>query len=171
MLNDLQRRDLLIDNSDTNQRIPDTSIVQDSSQSKTSSELGGIDSKDKFGNLASGLEQAFIMFKKGQVKASEAEIDRAQGGYLSTSALLEAQQNITNIYGKVSQQMTSAKQSGLLFDVARFSEKDAQFDGNLKSMEALSIGEFKATSKEIQARVAKGMAIGSALQSINQFVG
>jgi hypothetical protein len=41
MLNDLQRRDLLIDNSDTNQRIPDTSIVQDSSQSKTSSELGG----------------------------------------------------------------------------------------------------------------------------------
>jgi hypothetical protein len=55
-------------------------------------------------------------------KASEAEIDRAQGGYLSTSALLEAQQNITNIYGKVSQQMTSAKQSGLLFDVARFSE-------------------------------------------------
>jgi hypothetical protein len=37
---------------------------------------------------------------------------RAQGGYLSTSALLEAQQNITNIYGKVSQQMTSAKQSG-----------------------------------------------------------
>jgi hypothetical protein len=43
-------------NSDTNQRIPDTSIVQDSSQSKTSSELGGIDSKDKFGNLASGLE-------------------------------------------------------------------------------------------------------------------
>jgi hypothetical protein len=45
---------------------------------------------------------------------------RAQGGYLSTSALLEAQQNITNIYGKVSQQMTSAKQSGLLFDVARF---------------------------------------------------
>jgi hypothetical protein len=64
-------------------------------------------------------EQAFIMFKKGQVKASEAEIDRAQGGYLSTSALLEAQQNITNIYGKVSQQMTSAKQSGLLFDVAR----------------------------------------------------
>jgi hypothetical protein len=37
--------------------------------------------------------------------------------------------------------MTSAKQSGLLFDVARFSEKDAQFDGNLKSMEALSIGE------------------------------
>jgi hypothetical protein len=33
--------------------------------------------------------------------------------------------------------MTSAKQSGLLFDVARFSEKDAQFDGNLKSMEAL----------------------------------
>jgi hypothetical protein len=63
------------------------------------------------------------------------------------------------------------KQSGLLFDVARFSEKDAQFDGNLKSMEALSIGEFKATSKEIQARVAKGMAIGSALQSINQFVG
>jgi hypothetical protein len=33
MLNDLQRRDLLIDNSDTNQRIPDTSIVQDSSQS------------------------------------------------------------------------------------------------------------------------------------------
>jgi hypothetical protein len=41
--------------------------------------------------------------------------------------------------------MTSAKQSGLLFDVARFSEKDAQFDGNLKSMEALSIGEFKAT--------------------------
>jgi hypothetical protein len=30
---------------------------------------------------------------------------------------------------------------------------------------------FKATSKEIQARVTKGMAIGSALQSINQFVG
>jgi hypothetical protein len=30
--------------------------------------------------------------------------------------------------------MTSAKQSGLLFDVARFSEKDAQFDGNLKSI-------------------------------------
>jgi hypothetical protein len=38
-------------------------------------------------------------------------------------------------------------------------------------MEALSIGEFKATSKEIQARLTKGMAIGSALQSINQFVG
>jgi hypothetical protein len=47
------------------------------------------------------------MFKKGQVKASEAEIDRAQGGYLSTSALLEAQQNITNIYGKVSQILLS----------------------------------------------------------------
>jgi hypothetical protein len=58
-----------------------------------------------------------------------------QEGYLSTSALLEAQQNITNIYGKVSQQMTSAKQSGLLFDVARFSEKDSTtssfFDINL----------------------------------------
>jgi hypothetical protein len=66
--------------------------------------------------------------------------------------------------------MTSAKQSGLLFDVARFSEKDAQFDGNLKSMEALSIGEFKATSKEIQARVAKGMAIGSALQPFHKYL-
>jgi hypothetical protein len=33
-------------------------------------------------------------------------------------------------------------------------------------MEALSIGEFKATSKEIQARVTKGMAIGSFRQTV-----
>jgi hypothetical protein len=46
--------------------------------------------------------------------------------YRHTFGNSSPQQNITNIYGKVSQQMTSAKQSGLLFDVARFSEKDAQ---------------------------------------------
>jgi hypothetical protein len=38
-------------------------------------------------------------------------------------------------------------------------------------MEAVSVGEFKAKSKEIQARTMKGMAIANAFSSINQFVG
>jgi hypothetical protein len=54
------------------------------------------------------------MFGKAELKSSEAGIDRATGGYLSATALLKAQNNITNIYGKASEQMTSAKQSGIL---------------------------------------------------------
>jgi hypothetical protein len=43
MLNDFERIGLSSE-QDTSQRIPDTSIVQDSSQSRTSSELSKIDS-------------------------------------------------------------------------------------------------------------------------------
>jgi hypothetical protein len=46
------------------------------------------------------------MFGKAELKSSEAGIDRATGGYLSATALLKAQNNITNIYGKASEQMT-----------------------------------------------------------------
>jgi hypothetical protein len=45
------------------------------------------------------------------------------------------------------------------------------FDGKIASMEALSIGEFKAKSKEIQASTMKGMALANAFSSVNQFVG
>ena len=170
MLNDFERMGLS-NEQDTNQRIPDTSIVQDSSQSRTSSELSKIDSSSDLNSLSSGLSQAFVMFSKAELKSSEAGIDRATGGYLSATALLKAQNNITNIYGKASEQMTTAKQSGILFDVARFAEKDAQFSGDIASMEALSVGKFKARSKEIQANAMKGMAIANALSSINQYIG
>jgi hypothetical protein len=46
----------------------------------------------------------------------------------------------------------------------------AQFSGDIASMEALSVGKFKARSKEIQANAMKGMAIANALSSINQYV-
>jgi hypothetical protein len=35
----------------------------------------------------------------------------------------------------------------------------------------LSVGKFKARSKEIQANAMKGMAIANALSSINEYVG
>ena len=169
MLNDFER--IGSNDSDTNPRIPDTSIIQGNSQSRTSSELEKIDSSDSLNSLSSGLGQAFVMFGKAELKSSEAGIDRATGGYLSATALLKAQNNITDIYGRASERMTTAKQAGILFDIARFADKDAQFDGKITSMEALSVGEFKAKSKEIQARTMKGMAIANAFSSINQFVG
>jgi hypothetical protein len=55
----------------------------------------------------------------------------------------------------------------LLESIFDNSDEDAQFSGDIASMEALSVGNFKARSKEIQANAMKGMAIANALSSIN----
>jgi len=149
--------------------VPTTSVVQSSSiQAPTSNvdqQLAKNTQATEFQNLAKGLEQAYTTYTNASLKASSARIVRASGGYLSATYLLSAEQNITNLYQQVSQQLTTAKQAGILFDVARYREKDIQSDGNRKSAEALSIGEYKAKTMEIEAdfqkRAAKIKALGS----------
>lgn len=150
--------------------IPSTSVVQrngsQSSVSNVNQKLGKTTQATEFQDLAKGLEQAFTTYANASIKASSAKIVRASGGYLSATYLLSAERNITNVYQQVSQQLTTAKQAGMLFDVARYKERDIQSDGNRDSAEALSVAEYKAKSMEIEADFAKRGAYIKALSSI-----